>query len=476
MATEVLMPRQGQSVESCLILEWKKKEGDQVKTGDILCEVETDKATFEVEAPADGVLIKITRPQGSDVPVLTPIAYIGKTGETAPAGDVPAPSTAPAGTKTPAASKGSTGAAPAAGDATAAPAALAAPAPRAPAPAASSGIPAGKTSPRARNLAEARGVALGGLTGSGPGGRIVERDVLAILGGRQPLSPAAVEAAITSHLSVPAAGSGPGGRVMLKDLTAGIPDSSPAVTPDAKPSLLPAAGIESAVTEIPVKGIRKLIAERMLASLRGHAQLTMNSSADARAILAFRKKLKESPEALGLGGITLGDFVLFAVARTIPLFPEMNAHWLGDRILRFERVHLGFAVDTPKGLLVPVIRNADRLSLKEISAEAKRLAGGCLEGGIAPDELTGGTFTITNLGALGIESFTPVLNSPQAAILGVCAITPKAVMEGEEVRFVPSIGLSLTIDHQAVDGAPGARFLKELSETLARFDIILAKG
>jgi pyruvate dehydrogenase E2 component (dihydrolipoamide acetyltransferase) len=230
------------------------------------------------------------------------------------------------------------------------------------------------------------------------------------------------------------------------------------------------------VEEISTKGIRKLIADRMLQSLRNHAQLTLNASADARAFQSFRRKLKESPETLGLGGITLNDFVLYAVSRTLPAYRELNAHWAGDKILRFARVHLGFAVDTPRGLMVPVIRNADLLSLKAISAEAKRLAKACTGGGITPDELAGGTFTISNLGALGIESFTPVLNTPQVAILGVCSVTPKPVMTDGKVEFIPSIGLSLTIDHQAVDGAPGARFLKDLTEAIAGFDILLAKG
>jgi pyruvate dehydrogenase E2 component (dihydrolipoamide acetyltransferase) len=222
----------------------------------------------------------------------------------------------------------------------------------------------------------------------------------------------------------------------------------------------------------------------MLQSLHSQAQLTLNTSADARAMQAFRKKLKDSPEELGLGGITLNDFVLYAVSRTLPQHPELNALWAGDRILRYARVHLAFAVDTPRGLMVPVIRNADLLPLKALSTEAKRLAAACTEGGISPDELSGGTFTVSNLGGLGVENFTPILNAPQVGILGVGTIELKPVMTTERaagdaannVRFVPHLGLSLTIDHQAVDGAPGARFLKDLCGALAGFDILLAKG
>jgi pyruvate dehydrogenase E2 component (dihydrolipoamide acetyltransferase) len=458
---EILMPRQGQSVESCIILSWKKHEGDSVKTGDVLCEVETDKATFEVEATGDGVVLKITQAEGADVPVLTPIAYIGQPGEAVPDKAAAAPAV-------PAASATQAAQAAKPAEASSAPAS----APVFPVGKPSAGdSPAGASlhvSPRARNLAEAKGVAWQSLAGTGPGGRVIERDVLSALRGREPLSPAAVEGVITAHLAAPASGSGPGGRVLVGDLRA-----APAA---AAPVAAKAEGFPGPVEEIPTKGIRKLIADRMLQSLHGQAQLTLNASADARAMQDFRKKLKDSPEAMGLGGITLNDFILYAVSRVLPLHPELNALWAGDRIMRYARVHLALAVDTPRGLMVPVIRSADGLSLKQISGEAKRLAKACVEGGITPDELSGGTFTISNLGGLGVENFTPILNAPQVGILGVGTIVPKPVMAGGEVKFIPSLGLSLTIDHQAVDGAPGARFLKDLCEALAGFDLLLAKG
>jgi len=453
MATEVCMPRQGQSVESCLILEWKKNEGDPVKAGEILCEVETDKATFEVEAPADGTLIKILHPKGADVPVLAPIAYIGVPGE-----QVSAPSAQASPDKSAAAHK-----APAASVTT-----------PVEAPAAPQVRTDGefKASPRARNLAEAKGLPIESVAGTGPGGRIIERDVIAALSGKEPLTRAAAAAAISAKLGSPSIGSGAGGRITVADLGSSVVALMDAAAQAQAEAAAPS--FPGPTEEVPVKGIRKIIADRMLSSLASHAQLTMNSGADARNLQSFRKKLKESPEAMGLGGITINDFVLYAVSRRLSSFPELNAHWAGDRIVRFRSVHLGFAVDTPTGLMVPVIRNADTLSLKELSLESKRLAKGCLEGGVSPEELSGGTFTISNLGALGIDSFTPVLNSPQVAILGVCSIQPKPVMIGDDVKFVPTLGLSLTIDHQAVDGAPGAKFLKELASDLANFDIMLA--
>ena len=443
------MPRQGNTVESCLLNVWTKAEGDAVKAGETIAEIETDKATFELEAPSDGILLKQFFEEGDDIPVLTVIGAIGEAGENvddlAPkAGSEAAPEPATEAASEPA------------------PAALAA---AAPVPTAASGEIF--ISPRARTLAASKGVNLSAIAGTGPGGRIIERDILAALSGQAPLSPAAVEAVIAEGLQAPNVGSGIGGRVLRSDLT--VAPAAAAAVPGAA-----AAAAPGQITEIPVKGIRKLIGERMLESLQQAAQLTLNASADARSMLAFRKRLKNSSEELGLNGITLNDFILYTVSRTLSRFPDLNAHFLGDKILQFEDVHLGMAVDTPRGLMVPVIRNANRLSLKEISVESKRIATACLEGAISPDELSGSTITISNLGAAGIESFTPVLNPPEVAILGVCNIQLKPVQEGGETVFVPHMGLSLTIDHQAADGAPAARFLKEFADALKDFDLILA--
>ena len=188
----------------------------------------------------------------------------------------------------------------------------------------------------------------------------------------------------------------------------------------------------------------------------------------------YRKKCKTAPKNTGVGGISINDVVLYATARTLVEFPEMNAHWLGDSITQFENVHLGLAVDTPRGLVVPVIRYANLMSLKHLSIEAKRLAKACIEGGIDPDLLSGATFTVSNLGAMGIEGFTPVLNAPEVGILGVCNVQLKPVMNDAEVEFIPHMGLSLTFDHCAIDGAPAARFLSSLKAKLAAFELTLA--
>jgi pyruvate dehydrogenase E2 component (dihydrolipoamide acetyltransferase) len=223
-----------------------------------------------------------------------------------------------------------------------------------------------------------------------------------------------------------------------------------------------------------VRGVRKVIAERMLASLHTTAQLTMHSSADARTLQQLRKRLKASDPALGLQGVTINDLILFAVTRVLLQHPILNATF-GDNLIRqYGTVHLGFAVDTPRGLLVPVIRHAEQMSLRGLAQATKSLAAGAQDGSLAPDDLTGGTFTVTNLGSLGVDSFTPILNPPQVAILGVSSIQIKPVEVDEQLEFIPHIGLSLTINHQVVDGAPGARFLQALGQGLRDLDLLLA--
>lgn len=462
MATEILMPRQGNTVESCLILEWRKQEGDSVQVGDVLCEVETDKATFEVESEAEGALLKVLFSEGTDVPVLTPIAIVGQPGEDI-SGFLPTKETAQ-----PALQQKEIQEAP---EMAQKPSQAVTQTPLLDPSSESRGI-----SPRARNLAAAKGVNTSGVAGTGPEGRVIERDILSVITNQAPLTPAAIAALIEQGQQAPITGTGIGGRVIAADLRQAVPaqeiPGKAAISNDSQSRALTLQF--GAVKEVPVKGVRKIIAARMLESLQTTAQLTMHVSADASQLLAYRRRLKAAPESFGLQNITLNDLVLYVVARTLPRFPFMNAHFLGETIKEFERVHLGIAVDTSRGLMVPPVKNANLLSLKQLSAEAKRLASACQEGKILPDELTGATFTVTNLGALGIESFTPVLNPPEVGILGVCAIQPKPVIHGDDVRFVPHIGLSLTFDHRAVDGAPAARFLQELSTALTNVDLLLA--
>ncbi|NUQ04709.1 MAG: 2-oxo acid dehydrogenase subunit E2 [Anaerolineae bacterium] len=294
-----------------------------------------------------------------------------------------------------------------------------------------------------------------------------ERDVQAALEAQPRMTPLARSMVASGDFVAPPTGSGAGGRITTRDLqpTASAPAAAPASA---------AVPVEDRVEVLPVRGTRRIIAERMLASMQTTAQLTLDMPADARALQAFRKQLKASPEALGLQKVTINDLLLLAVSRTLPQFPDLNALFTGDSIAQHRSVHLGFAVDTPRGLIVPVIRHADRLSLKDLSREARRLADACQNGKITPDELSGGTFTVTNLGSLGVEHFTPILNPPQVAILGVGSIHLKPVEDEDEVAFIPHIALSLTINHQVVDGAPGARFLQALSRNLSQIQLLLA--
>ena len=429
MALEVILPKQGQSVETCQILGWKKQVGDPVQEGETLVEVETDKAAFEIPAPASGTLLAIYHQAGEDVPVLSALALIGQPGEAV--GERPAAPAAAAPTAAPAIPSAGPAQAPPAGEA-----------PHARIP----------ISPRARKLAEAAGLSSAELAGALPQGR----------------------------------GSGPGGRVLESDIRRLMesrparPAGAAAAGPARAGAVLPgAAAYPGPVSEVPVKGIRKIIAERMLASTSGSAQYTLYAWAEAEMLTAYRNRLKDSPEELGLRSITIGDLVNFAAVRVMGRHPEANSHLIDGRILQFQQVHLGFAVDTPRGLMVPVIRNAGLLSLKQLSAEASRLRQACLDGRATVEELAGGTFTVTNLGSLGVEHFTPVLNPPQTAILGVGAIALRPVEAQEDkescpVVFKRHIALSLTANHQVLDGAPAARILSELCAAIENIGLTLA--
>lgn len=452
MATAIVMPKQGQTVESCIIVEWKKQPGDAIAEGEPLCDVETDKATVEVVSPAAGTLLAHFFAVGDDVPVLTPIAAVGAAGESVehlrPGGSAATHPAQPAADETSAS--------------------IAQPAPQARA------TRAVGVSPRARGLAERTGISTAELRGSGPGGRILERDVQAAVMAQPRLTPVARAMVEKGGFAVPGQGSGPGGRITARDVAAAAQTAGQAQTQPAPTATAPQPSADDILDVTPLRGVRKVIAERMIGSLQTTAQLTLHSSADARSLLALRKRLKDSDPALGLQGVTVNDLVLFAVARTLPRFPDLNAVLRDNAVTRYRPVHLGFAVDTPRGLLVPVILRAHQLSLRALAEESKRLAAAAQGGTIAPDELVGGTFTVTNLGSLGIEQFTPILNVPQVAILGVGSIQLKPMEVDGEVSFVPHIGLSLTVNHQVVDGAPGARFLQALAQGLAQLDLLLA--
>ncbi len=456
MPTPIIMPKQGNTVEHVLLARWLKRVGERVQVGDVLCEVETDKAVMEVESSASGVLLETFYQEGDTVPVMTQIAVVGEAGEA-----VAAPAAAPPVSAAPPPAPPPT-------------AALTPPPTAAPRPAPNGELVG--VSPRARALAAQKGIDPATLRGTGPEGRVIERDVLAAAGAA-PATPLARGLLTDPTLQAPPEGSGIGGRVTARDL---VPVPPPVAEPVAapvehEPTPAPAAPRDD-VTIIPLRGVRKVTAERMRASLLNSAQLTLNASADARALQALRQRCKTSPEPLGLRGVTINDLLLFAVARTLPNHPDLNAtlDLQAGEITQHKRVHLGMAVDTPRGLLVPVIRDAHTLSLKALSDAAAALADRAQSGKLTPDEMQGGTFTVSNLGSFGVESFTPVINPPQVAILGVGNVNLKPIMVEGDVQHIPHIGLSLTVDHQVVDGAPGARFLRDLATAIAQIDLLLA--
>lgn len=442
MATIVVMPQLGNSVESCIIVEWMIAEGDTVSVDQTLASIETDKSTMEVPSTAEGTVLKLLWEEGDEVPVKDPLIIVGEPGEDI-SGLVPGGDAAPAEADAPAEQ---------------------AAAPEAAAPAFATERATGAVSPRARALAASNGVDASAIAeGSGPHGRVIERDVAAAIAAGPVLTSAARAAGVSA-----AEGTGIGGRVSVAD-AGRVPEAAPAAAVAAPAA---AADFPGASTSAPLKGVRKVVAKRMMESLTSTAQLTLNTTANAAGILAMRKKVKNADEALGLNKITLNDLVCFAVSRTLLKYPVFNAHLEDGVLTEFEQVHLGFACDTPRGLLVPVIRSAQALGLKAFSDEAKRLAGGAIDGSLSPDFLSGGTFTVSNIGSFGIETFTPVINLPQTAILGVGAITPRPTVAADGTIGVEQrINLSLTIDHQVIDGADGARFLRDLVAAIENIDV-----
>ena len=433
MATPVIMPRLGQSVEDCILAEWKVAPGAAVEEGAVLAVIETDKASFDLESTATGTVLELFWEEGDDVPVLANVLAVGEEGEDVsdlrPQKETAAPAPAPEKAQT------------SSSDASV---------PVAPVAASPVGSSEAGVSPRAGKLALRSGIDPESIQGTGPGGRVIERDVETAAAGRPRLSASAAASARETGLEPPARGKGLAGMALAGDMQ--------------QPGAIEGAQVE------PVKGIRKLIAERMMESLSNTAQFTLNSTFDATVIQTYRKRKREEAGDASGPKITLNDLIAHALILTLKRHPDLNAHFLGDRIARFEEVHLGVAVDTPRGLMVPVLRSVCSKSLEDLSVGIKELVKSCLEGTVLPDQLSGGTFTLTNLGMLGIDHFTPVINPPEAAILGVGGISLRPV-RGKDGEVTPAecITLSLTIDHQAVDGAPAARFLKDLVDTLENY-------
>jgi len=478
------MPRQGNTVESCIIGEWKVKEGDNVTAETPVCVVETDKATFEIPAGSAGAVLKILHQAGDDVPVLKPIMVIGEKGETFEnsefgirnselrdsgkqheqitdnnKSDILNSELRDSGKQQEQITDNN----------------------KSDIPNSEFRIPNFSISPRARKLANAEAVNPADIgAGSGPGGRIIERDVADFISKRPPLTASAKEelrtriaAGLPANIDSTAAGTGIGGRVTAAGLGGALKTADRTSRgANGRTGITAGAGIEDKFEDTPIKGIRMIIAHQMMKSHTTTAPFTLNAGTPAVKLQELRSGFKNSDPSFGLTNITINDLILFAVSRTLPLFPYMNAQKNEGAIRTWKNIHLGVAVSTARGLMVPVIRNADSLSLAGISARARELAGACRNGTVASEDLRGSTFTITNLGNTGIESFTPVINIPEVAILGVCSILPKpAETAPGKYEILPTLGFSLTVDHSVVDGAPAAEFLKKLCQTVRDIDM-----
>ncbi len=418
----VMMPKQGITVESCILTKWNVKVGDAVKKGDILFSYETDKSSFEQESEFEGEVLALFCEEGDEVPVLTNVCVIGKKGDDvsffAPDGAVA--SVEEVKVETPKATAVDSKTVEVVATAT---------------------VNAdGKVfaSPRAKALAQKLGVDLATATATGPNGRIIERDVR--------------EASVNPKATAP-----------VQEVKAEAP-ASKLENVDVK-----------AFKDEKMSNIRKVIAKNMVASLSTMAQLTHNISFDCTNIMAFRKYLKDNAETLKLPSITINNIIVFAVSRVIKKHKDLNANLInGDTMRYFEHANIGIATDTPRGLLVPTLFGADLMSLSEIASKSKKLSTDAIDGKISPELLTGGSFTISNVGTMGIESFTPVVNPPQTGILGVNTLETRIKL-GKNGEIVPytAMNLSLSYDHRALDGAPASRFLKELKDYLENFSFNL---
>ena len=447
MAVVVVMPKQGQSVESCIITEIFKKKGDAVKKGDILFTYETDKASFEEESPADGVVLECLYNDGDEVLVLDNMMVIGQPGEEYAAligGNAPAapkaemPENIAANNET---QRGSS-------------------ITETVTIRSVEGLETGSNiSPRARILASREAVNITQIEGTGPKGRIIERDIRKVLENQPKLTPLARKIATESGLQPQGTGSGLAGTAKSTDLLSSLTNETYGLDYNDKK----------------ISNMRKIIAKSMHVSLQNSAQLTHHLGADARRILELRKQVKAAMEIGKITtNITLNDLVCFAVIKALKKFPNVNSHFLGDTMRLFNKIHLALAVDTDRGLMVPVVRNADDLSISGLANQFREIANACRKGSINPELLSAeaGTFTVSNLGNYGVEMFTPVINLPQTAILGVNTIVPRPKDLGDGVyAIVPYIGLSLTYDHRALDGGEATRFVKQIAVEIENLEL-----
>ncbi|WP_412519011.1 2-oxo acid dehydrogenase subunit E2 [Actinomadura madurae] len=419
--TEILMPRLSDTMEEGVISSWQKQPGDEVAVGDVIVDIETDKAVMEYEAYEAGVLEKILVKEGDSAAIGAPIAVIAPVGGAKPAA-ASAPAAEPAAEAEPEP-------APAAEPEPSAVPAAPAPAPRPP------GASRPPSSPLARRLARDHGIDLATLTGSGPGGRIVRADI---------------EAAIRTGAPAPA-------------------PAAPAPAVQAPP--VQGRADDPDVEAVPLNRFRKVAAKRLGQSKREAPHFYLNREVDAEALLAFRATLNE---ALAPAKVSVNDLVVKAAATALREHPAVNVSYTEENLLFHKRIHVGVAVAVEDGLVVPVVRDADRKSVSEIGREARELAGKAREGRLSAQEMSGGTFSVSNLGMFGVDSFSAVINPPEAAILAVGAVRDEPVVRDGQVVPGKRMAVTLSVDHRATDGATAAKFLARLAELLQNPLLIVA--
>lgn len=429
MSTEVRVPTTGNAGEDVVIAQWSVAEGEPVTKGDVLLVLETAKSTIDIEAPVDGTLLRALADEGDEVAEFAVVAVLGEPGESVSLSpDIDAGATAD---ETDAAGATSR-------PRDAEPAEAAAPAAPLSAPARRAARGTVKASPRAALMATRSGIELAQLTGSGPGGRVIISDVIAAksASAAQPSRQETASAAASSTTASPAV------------------ETSPAD--------------DNEVEIVPVRGARKVTAQRMHESLQTTAQVTLTRYADASRLFDYAARLKQVSESAARPRITINDLLLFATAKAVARHPEANSAFDWDGIRRYRHVNIGFAVDTGEALLVPVIDRSDTLSLDQLAGKAHDAIEAAKNGALSSQQMAGGTFTVSNLGGLGIHWFTPVLNPPQACILGIGA-AHQAYPDAP--RQLP---LSLTFDHRALDGAAAAKVLAEIAQNIESVDVLSA--
>lgn len=447
MPVPVIMPKFEMSQETGQIISWYKKEGDAVKKGEAIFSVETDKVTMDVESPGDGILAGITAKEGESVPVTTVIAYLLGAGESLPAGGAPA-AAAPQ------------------------PAAAAA---KPEAPKAPVSAPASAT-PVAQRMAAANALDLSAVQGTGPNQTITKADVESALArrgdeGKVRATPAARRVAREGGVDLDAvAGSGPRGRVQEGD----VQDFLSAAPQAAAPSQPQAAQAATADFDaIPLKGMRRTIADRMVASYQSAPHIMFTMSIDVSSLEGLRKRMNAQAAKRGEEKISMTALLTRAVAWTLLRHPRLNSTLNGDEIRQYKTANIGIAVALEDGLIVPVVRNVEKKGVAQLAVEINDLAKRARESRLTPSDVTGGTFTISNLGPFGIEQFTAILNAGQAGILAVGAVQKEVVVVDDEMVIRPIMRMTLSADHRTVDGAVAAQFMADLRSVMENPDLLL---